>query len=402
MTPIRVAICDDFREERWPSMDRVARILHGQLKTHLANAFQADLICPPFLRAATRVPLAGRSRAAFNADRFLNRFWRYPRHVETIAPHYDLFHVIDHSYAHLVHALPPARTIVTCHDLDAFRSVLAPTEERRSGPFRAMTGDILSGLQRAARVMCDTASIRDELTVRGLVAPERVVVTSLGVDRVFFTTRDEAAERAAATAAPVPADAIEILHVGTTAERKRIDVLLRVCGELAREMPQLRLTRIGDPLTAEQQRILRDSGIGDRFAAVTDVDESMLAALYRRATLVLQPSAREGFGLPVIEALASRTPVVASDLSVLREVGGSAVEFCKVGDVEGWRQKVAALLRERHESPLQWNARRERGVEHARRFTWERFAANVAKVYRDVAAESGIDLENVERWRAHA
>jgi glycosyltransferase involved in cell wall biosynthesis len=402
MKPIRVAICDDFREERWPSMDRVARMLQGQLKKHLANAFEADRICPPFLRAATRVPLAGRSRTAFNADRFLNRFWRYPRHVETLAPQYDLFHVIDHSYAHLVHALPPARTVVTCHDLDAFRSVLAPTEERRSGAFRAMSGDILSGLQRAARVMCDTASIRDELTVRGLVAPERLVVTSLGVDRVFFTSRDEAAERAAATAAPVPADAIEILHVGTTAERKRIDVLLWVCGELAREIPQLRLTRIGDPLTAQQQRILRDSRIEDRFTAVNDVDESMLAALYRRAAVVLQPSAREGFGLPVIEALASRTPVVASDLSVLREVGGTAVEFCKVGDVEGWRQKVAALLRERHESPLQWNARRERGVEHARRFTWERFAANVVKVYRDVAAESGIDLENVERWRAHA
>ena len=133
------------------------------------------------------------------------------------------------------------------------------------------------------------------------------------------------------------------------------------------------------------------------------VDEAMLAALYRRAAVVLQPSAREGFGLPVIEALASGTPVVASDLSVLREVGGAAVEFCKVGDVEGWRQRVAVLLRERQESPLAWNARRERGREHARRFTWERFAADVAQVYRDVARESGLDADPIdERWRAHA
>ena len=404
MNPIRIAICDDFREERWPSMDRVARMLHDQLDKHLANAFHAHFVCPPFQRAAMRVPLGGRSRAAFNADRFVNRFWRYPRHVETIVPQYDLFHVIDHSYAHLVHSLPPARTVVTCHDLDAFRSVLLPTEENRSGAFRAMTGDILSGLQRAARVMCDTASIRDELVVRGLVAPERLAVTPLGVDRVFFTSRDEAADRAAARAAPIPADAIEVLHVGTTAERKRIDVLLRVCGELAREIPGLRLTRIGEPLTMQQRRVLRGSGIEDRFTSVDEVDETTLAALYRRATLVLQPSSREGFGLPVIEALASGTPVVASDLSVLREVGGTAVEFCKVGDVEGWRLKVRALLRERGESPLQWNARRERGREHARRFTWQRFAADVARVYRDVAVESGIDAGRIieERWRAHA
>ena len=208
MTPIRVAICDDFREERWPSMDRVAVTLHDRLNTHLANAFHADLVCPAFRRAATRVPIAGRSRTAFNADRFLNRFWRYPRHVEALAPRYHLFHVIDHSYAHLVHALPPARTIVTCHDLDAFRSVLAPAEEKRSGLFRSMTGDILSGLQRAARVICDTASIRDELTVRGLIAPDRLTVIPLGVDRVFFTSRDDAADRAAANAAPVSAGGI--------------------------------------------------------------------------------------------------------------------------------------------------------------------------------------------------
>jgi glycosyltransferase involved in cell wall biosynthesis len=384
-------------------MDRVAVTLHDRLNTHLPKAFHADLACPPFRRAATRVPIAGRSRTAFNADRFLNRFWRYPRHVEALVSRYQLFHVIDHSYAHLVHALPPARTIVTCHDLDAFRSVLAPAEEKRSGVFRSMTGDILSGLQRAARVICDTASIRDELIVRGLIAPDRLSVIPLGVDRVFFTSRDDAADRAAANAAPVSAGDIEILHVGTTAERKRIDVLLRVCGALRREFPNLRLTRVGEPLTAAQQRVLRESGMEDRLTTVSGVDEAMLAALYRRAAIVLQPSAREGFGLPVIEALASGTPVVASDLSVLREVGGAAVEFCTVGDVEGWRQRVAALLRERGESPLAWTARRERGREHACRFTWERFAADVAQVYRDVARASGVDADRIdERWRAHA
>jgi glycosyltransferase involved in cell wall biosynthesis len=404
---MRVALCDDFREERWPSMDRVASMLHDQLRQHHAHSFQVDRVCPPFLRAAMRVPLAGASRAAYNADRFLNRFLRYPRHVERIAPQYDLFHIVDHSYAHLAHALPSARTIVTCHDLDAFRSVLAPAEEKRSGAFRTMTADILSGLQRAARVMCDTAAIHDELAGRGLIASDRLVVAPLGVDQVFFTAGDQAADLAASRAVPMPDEAIEILHVGTTAERKRIDVLLHVCAALSREFPQLRLTRIGDPLTADQQRIARETGIADRLTAVNQVDESTLAALYRRATLVLQPSAREGFGLPVIEALASGTPVVASDLAVLREVGGAAVDYVPVGDVELWREKVAVLLQERRDAPLQWRARSERGREHARRFTWERYAADVAKVYRDVAAESGpvinvTDAAIEEPWRARA
>jgi glycosyltransferase involved in cell wall biosynthesis len=276
-----------------------------------------------------------------------------------------------------------------------------------------MTREILTGLQRAARVMCDTASIRDELLTRGLVAPERLVVISLGVDRVFFTARDDAADRAAARLAPLPPDAIEILHVGTTADRKRIDVLIRIVAALSREMPDVRLTRVGEPMTPAQIHLLHRAGIADRLMAVNGVDEPTLAALYRRAALVLQPSAREGFGLPVIEALAAGTPVIASDLAVLREVGGSAVEFCKAGDVEAWTEKAAALLRERQETPLQWSVRRERGRDHARRFTWERFAADVVNVYRDVARETGTappgDIDHVDnegdedqRWRAHA
>jgi len=409
--PLRVALCDDFREERWPSMDRVAAMLHEQLQSCHAKAIDASRVAPPFVHAVTRVPLAGGSRAAFNADRFLNRFWRYPRHVERIAGDFDLFHVVDHSYAHLVHSLPPARTIVTCHDLDAFRSVLTPADEKRSGAFRAMTREILTGLRRSARVVCDTASIRDELLAQGLIAPERLVVCPLGVDRVFFAARDEAADRAVSSAAPVPSDAVEILHVGSTADRKRIDVLIRVFAALGRDLPNLRLTRVGEPLTPAQARLLRDNGVAERLTAVNGVDEATLAALYRRAALVLQPSAREGFGLPVIEALAAGTPVVASDLAVLREVGGPAVEFCKVGDVQGWTDKAETLLRERREAPLQWSARRERGREHARRFTWERFAADVVQIYRDVAAETGMRrtgdtdagvADKDERWRAHA
>src|SRR5262245_29002119 len=111
MRPLRAAICDDFREECWPSMDRVAAMLHAQFQAHHSNTIDARRVAPTFLRAAMRVPLAGDSRAAFNADRFLNRFWRYPRHVEGLVSEFDLFHVVDHSYAHLVHSLPPARTI---------------------------------------------------------------------------------------------------------------------------------------------------------------------------------------------------------------------------------------------------------------------------------------------------
>ena len=75
------------------------------------------------------------------------------------------------------------------------------------------------------------------------------------------------------------------------------------------------------------------------------LDRRVLAAVYRRAALVLQPSEREGFGLPVAEAMACGTPVVASTVPALREAGGDGAIYCRVGDLRRLDGAVGALLR---------------------------------------------------------
>ncbi|HZR23157.1 MAG TPA: glycosyltransferase family 1 protein [Vicinamibacterales bacterium] len=374
---LSIALCDDFREEGWPSMDRVAETLHAALVAHHASEFSVERIAPEFARAATAMPLVGEAHVATKIDRFVNRFLRYPQHARTLTDRFDVFHIVDHSYAHVAHALPAERTVITCHDLDAFRSILEPEREPRSEAFRLATRRVLTGLQRAARVMCDTAAVRDQLVGANLISASKIVVAPLGVDDAFFAeTRD----------ADAASGAIELLHVGSTAPRKRIDVLLRIVASLAPAFPRLRLVRVGDPLTDEHRALARNLGVADRIDERGLVDEATLPSLYRDATLVLQPSDREGFGFPVIEALASGTPVVASDLAVLREVGGAAVTFVPVGDDTGWASAVASLLRERADCPAQWDARRAAGRTHARRFTWSAYADIVAAVYRGVAA----------------
>src|SRR5690242_20014666 len=117
---LRVALCADFPEEQWPSMDRVAAELTNHI-TARSDDIALTSACPPFRRRATA---AGASAARFKVDRGLNRWRDYPRHLVRIRGEFDVFHVVDHSYAHLVHHLPARRVVVTCHDLDAFRSVL--------------------------------------------------------------------------------------------------------------------------------------------------------------------------------------------------------------------------------------------------------------------------------------
>lgn len=379
----RVAVVCDLREEDWHSMNLVADALVGRLRAEHDASVEAERVCPPMRRLFSRGGAASSGRR-FNADRLLNRFWDYPRHLRRAAVGFDLFHVVDHSYAQLVHQLPPERTVVTCHDLDTFRCLLDPKAEPRSRPFRLMTARVLEGMRKAARVTCDSAHTRDELLAHGLVPASRVAVVHNGVSHVYAPAPDrEADERAERLLGPRDGgDAPEILHVGSNAPRKRIDVLLRVFERVRREFPRARLVRVGGPLNLRQQRLAEGLRLGDSLVTLPFLDERVLAAVYRRAALVLQTSEREGFGMPVVEALACGTPVLASDLAVLREVGGGAADYLAVADVEAWAESAARLLDERRREPERWAARRARGVSHAARFSWSEYARRMVAIYR--------------------
>jgi glycosyltransferase involved in cell wall biosynthesis len=388
---LRVAVICDLTEEGWPSMDLVGDMLCAGLERRHAAALSVTRIRPPFAgrfsRGANGAPGA---RARFNADRALNRFFDYPRLMRRLRAGFDVFHVVDHSYAHLVRELPGPRTIVTCHDLDAFRCLLESGAERRSVWFRAMARRILAGMRKAARVCCPSAATRDALAGNGLVSPARLVIIPNGVHPACSTAPDEAADAAVARLLGA-GGGTEVLHVGSTIPRKRIDILLRVFAAARREYPALRLVKAGGALTGEQQQLARVLGIADAIVTTPFLAPDMLAALYRRAALVMLPSEAEGFGLPLAEALACGTPVVASDIAPLREVGADAASYCPVGDVPGWSVALLAMLRERTTQPTRWAERRAAGIRRAARFSWAEYADRCAALYREIAdlGESG-------------
>lgn len=377
--PRRVGIVADFLEERWPSMDLAAELTSLALARYSDGVFQ-----PAILRPRLRRVLRGRfglpGNGAANADRFLGRYVAYPRWLRGRRSGFDLFHVIDHSYAHLVHTLAGRATVVTCHDLDAFRSVLGG--EPRPLWFRATMARVLSGLRRAAHVICDSQAVRDALEGEAKIPARCLSVVPLPVHPDFTSSADPEADAKAASLLGSSDDAIDLLHVGANVPRKNIPFLLKVFAGVRKRHPGARLLRVGGGLTDEQRAIATRLRIGDAIVDLPFLDRPTLAAVYRRAHAVLLPSEREGFGWPVLEAMACGTPVVASAaLPTVREIAGDAVDFAAAGDVDAW---VAAVDRVLREDARERSSRRRSALDRAEAFSLETYAAGVMAVYREV------------------
>ena len=380
---LTVAIVADLLEEGWPSMDLMAEMLMAELGTTGLPAVTPTLLRPQFAaRVSPLIP--GRNGATpLTLDRIVHRYWDYPRWLRSGRGPSDIYHVVDHSYGHLASELPAGRTIVTCHDIDAFRPLLASGASDSTLP-RLFVRRLLRGLQSAAHVVCVSETTRAELVGHGLVRADRVSVVENGVHPSCTTSTDPAADERLMALLGAPRGP-ELLHVGSTIPRKRIDTLLMFFAEVARVKAGATLIRVGGPFTAAQQTQLHELGIADRVRVLPFIDRPTLAALYRRSTLVLLPSEREGFGLPLVESLACGTPVLASDLPVLREVGDNAVSYAPAGDVAAWTAAVLALLDERDRRDGRWQTRRSAGISRAARFTWQRNARQMRLLYEQVA-----------------
>jgi glycosyltransferase involved in cell wall biosynthesis len=389
MKPLRVAIVADYPEEAWPSMDLVAEMILAHLRRNHAGEVEAVRICPPYRHRLGRLLLGRASGIGRNADRVLNRYRDYPRYLNKLVHRepFDVYHVVDHSYAQLVHVLPANRTVVTCHDLDTFRCLLRPELEPRPAWFRALAARTLRGLRAAAAISCDSLATQAGLLEHQLVPPERLTLNYLGVHPEFEDSPSDAVE-AEVDRLLGPADPTgppDVLHVGTTIPRKRIVDLLGVFAGIRREFPGARLIKAGGTFTPAQVEHVRALGIEDAVLIMPFFDDRRtLAALYRRAAIVLQPSEAEGFGLPLVEALATGAMLLASDIPVLREVAGEAAVYRKVGDVDSWVIAAVALLHDQAQRSDAWRERRESGLARSALYRWDAHADRLAALYRQL------------------
>lgn len=275
-----------------------------------------------------------------------------------------------HGMGFAVPRLAPCPTVATIYDLsfvhypDSF-----PRLQRRY-----LHAETSHACRRARRIVTISESSRQDVHRVYGVPRDQIDVVLPGVGPAFR---------------PLPADEIAdfrrrnglparfLLHVGTLQPRKNIPVLLEALAHL--NQPDLPLVLVGGKGWLYDDIFARVSGLGlrNRVRFAGYVDDHELPLWYNAAAALVFPSLYEGFGLPIVEALACATPVIAADVSSLPEAGGAAALYFDPRDPEA----LAARLADTLDNETYRDRLRQDGPAQAARFSWARAGCETARTY---------------------
>jgi glycosyltransferase involved in cell wall biosynthesis len=278
----------------------------------------------------------------------------------------------------------PWPTVVTVHDVIQF--VLPEYAWRKIS--RVYFGLVSAGARRAdAIITVSECSKRDIVKLLGL-SPERIHVIGNAVDASLFPVRD--AWLLASVRERYGIGPRYILYFGGFDLRKNVPRIILAYsllpGRVRREYQLViagRYQHLGHPLYPDPRQTVERLGLEGNVIFTGQIREQDKAPLYSAATVFAFPSLYEGFGMPVLEAMACGTPVVTSNISALPEVAGDAGQLVDPYDAEAISQALAELL----ESQSRREELARRGLERARRFTWHQVAEQTLRVYEEVRSQ---------------
>lgn len=295
-----------------------------------------------------------------------HRFERAALAVEVWRLRLDLLHSPDF--------IPPLggrwRSVITVHDLTFLRYPAFLTPDSR----RYYNGQIRAAVRRADAILADSFATRDDIVTLLGVPPVKVAVVYLAPDTAFAPVSTEVVTTILARH-DLPGE--YILFVGTLEPRKNLDGLLRACA-LLRDAPPLVVAGRRGWLFDEAEALIESIGLRARVRLLEDFPAADLPALYSGASVFVLPSHYEGFGLPVLEAMACGAPAIVADRASLPEIAGDAALRIDPGDSASLAQAIHTVLTD---STLR-ESLRSRGFDQVKKFSWHKTAEETLAVYR--------------------
>lgn len=313
--------------------------------------------------------------------RTLESQFLFPQRVSRLQV--DLVHFFSHGDAPARWSVPQ---VVTVLDLIPLRFPDLYKADKPNWRFKFARFLEYEAIRRARGVLAISECTKQDLIHILKVPEERIIVTHLGVEDRFgeYSPADANTREECKRLLNLPEHRSMLLYVGGIDPRKNILFLVRMFAELLRMNPQeprpfLALAGRYDSddqypkLLAEIKRL----HIAEDVRLLGFVPDEQLPVLYRAAELKVFPSLFEGFGFPVLEAMAAGTPVVAGNNSSIPEVTGECALLLEDNNIEMWVRELSQLLassERRHELAVKGQAR-------AKRFTWEQTASATANAY---------------------
>ncbi|HMJ06536.1 MAG TPA: glycosyltransferase family 1 protein [Chthoniobacterales bacterium] len=372
-----VLLIGNYPADRQQSMLRFAAMMRQGLA---AAGVAAELIQPQPVFGRAR--FCGRFVTKWLA--YIDKFILFPRALRRkLAQKPDLVHICDHSNAMYAAAFPGVPIVITCHDLLAVRAA----HGEATGHPASVTGKLLqrwivAGLRKATALVCDSVATMEDaqrLIPRENGRPTSAVIT-LGLNYPFHLLSPEEARRRLSGASGFEVETPFVLHVGSNLIYKNRAGVLRIFAR-CREQWNGRLVFAGEALSPSLRTLAGELGIADRIVELPDVSDELLEALYNRATALLFPSSREGFGWPIAEAQACGCPVICADHAPMAEVAGPAALMRPLDDEVGMAADLLRLTKPTERE--HWSAK---SLENAQRFSASRMISEYCQVYRSLAS----------------
>jgi glycosyltransferase involved in cell wall biosynthesis len=382
--PLRVVLVSNYVADEQRSMQRFADMLHDELT---AEGIDVQTWRPPAY-VGGRAPARGLDKWLGYVDKYV----LYPPRLRNDARQNaatTVVHVCDHSNAMYVPWLRGIPHLVTCHDLIAVRAALGefPVERTRwSG--RRLQQMIRRGLRQADRIVCDSDATRRD--AQRIIRQDDYAVIPPGASPAFTRLQADEALKLIAPLRPATGDQTAwgrmvsgpyLLHVGGNQWYKNRTGLIDVYAALVERMPGAPpLVIVGKPLTRELTLAIAARSLQAQVVALPAIGDRELAAIYSRAALLLFPSLAEGFGWPVLEAMACGCRVVTSSRAPMTEVGGAAATYVDPENPKSAASVVQAVLDEPDATRL---THVNEGLSRAARFNSRAMARAYLSVYHD-------------------
>jgi glycosyltransferase involved in cell wall biosynthesis len=235
--------------------------------------------------------------------------------------------------------------------------------------------------QAADRVITISQHSAKDITELYGVPKERIAVIYCGTGDEFFPETDQTLITKIKKQYNLE-NREYILYVGGSDPRKNAVTLLKAYSALSEIHPQAVLVLVGSMQRRSEEiyKIIRENGLEQNVMMVGDITQEALRVLYSQTSVFVFPSLYEGFGMPVLEAMACRAPVIASNTSSIPEVAGKAAVLVEPTDAKALTDAIRGMLNDREGR----ESMRAKGFTQAKLFSWETAARRTLEIYQDV------------------